>query len=94
MPEDDVIISANFEVLPSILISATPRAFVTRLTGSYDLLTIIVTVKYADGSTILHEELFTIVSNSAGTYQVNRYFVYVDVKSNTQIKACYIVSAL
>jgi len=35
--------------------------------------------------------VFTIANNSAGTYGVGGYKVYVDTKGNTQIRECYIV---
>jgi hypothetical protein len=73
-------------------ISATPSAFVTKLHGNENDLTITVTQTLADGSIRPITETFTIHNNAAGTYTVgSSYKVYVDTKGNTQIRDCRIV---
>jgi predicted phosphodiesterase len=72
-------------------VSATPDAFVTKLNGNQNDLTITVTDLYADGTTNAVTTTFKINNNAAGTYEVGGYKVYVDTKGNDQIRACYIV---
>ena len=72
-------------------VSATPSAFVTKLNGNMNDLTITVTELFSDGSTKKLTHTFSINNNSAGTYQVGNYNIYVDTKGNTQIRACYII---
>ena len=73
------------------LISAAPSAFVTKLNGNKNGLTITVTERFSDGTTKAVLATFSIDNNAAGTYQVGDYRVYVDTKGNTQIRTCYIV---
>jgi hypothetical protein len=72
-------------------VSATPSAFVTKLNGNMNDLTITVAELFSDGSTNDITQTFSINNNSAGTYQVDNYNIYVDTKGNTQIRACYII---
>ena len=39
-----------------------------------------------------YTETFVINNNSAGTYLVDEYEVYVDIRNNTQVRTCYIIS--
>jgi len=68
-----------------------PSAYVTKLNGNQNDLTIIVKEVYYDGSTVDFAKTFKINNNAAGTYTVGEYTVYVDTKGNDQIRACYIV---
>ena len=69
----------------------TPSAFVEKLNGNKNNLTITVTETNSDGTTDNITKTFSIDNNAAGTYVVGLYKVYVDTKGNTQIRACYIV---
>jgi poly(3-hydroxybutyrate) depolymerase len=73
-------------------ISVTPSAFVTRLNGNQNDLTITVTVEYKDGPPVVFTETFRIRNNAEGTYEVGPYSVFVDTKGNDQIRACRIVN--
>ena len=73
------------------LVSATASAYVTKLNGSQNDLTITVTEKYSNGSTNLIKTTVRINNNAAGTYTVGGYKVYVDTKGNDQIRECRIV---
>lgn len=77
---------------PVTVISATPTAYVEKLKGSRNNLTITVREKYSDGSVIDIKKTFLIENNSKGTYEVGEYKVYVDTQGNTQIREIYIVS--
>ena len=73
-------------------VGAKADAFVTKLNGNQNDLTITVTKLYADGSAIVAAtKTIKINNNAAGTYEVGGYKVYVDTKGNDQIRACYIV---
>ena len=74
-----------------VLYSATPEAFVTKLNGNQNDLTITVVELYADGSEILITETFIINNNSVDIYDIGGYMVYVDTKGNDQIRDCRIV---
>ena len=74
------------------LVSAVPSASVTKLTGNQNDLTIKITEKFSDGSTIVLSRTLKINNNAEGTYQVGGYEVYVDTKGNTQIRDCRIVN--
>ena len=74
-----------------ILVSASASAYVTKLNGNQNDLTITVTEKYSDGSTNLIKATVRINNNAAGTYTVGGYKVYVDTKGNDQIRECRIV---
>jgi hypothetical protein len=72
----------------------TVSAFVTKLNGNKNDLTIIVTEFNSNGVSNEIKKTFSINNNAAGTYQVGNYNVYVDTKGNDQIRACYISSAI
>jgi len=76
---------------PVTLVSATPSAYVTKLNGNKNDLTVTVTETYSDGTMEAFTKTFSINNNAAGTYDVGGYMVYVDTKGNTQIRECYIV---
>jgi len=77
---------------PVTLVSATPSAYVTKLNGNKNDLTVTVTETYSDGTTEVFTKTFSINNNAAGTYDVGGCMVYVDTKGNTQIRECYIVN--
>ena len=66
-------------------------AFVQKLNGNMNNLTIYVERVWPNGNVDSWEETFNINNNSAGTYIVGPYSVYVDTKGNDQIRACYFV---
>lgn len=74
------------------LVSATPSAYVTKLTGNMNDLTITVTESYSDGTKNDITVTLKINNNAAGTYQVGGYTVYVETKGNTQIHDIRIVN--
>jgi len=73
-------------------ISIHASAFVTKLNGNKNDLTVIVTHTYLDGAVSAVSEKFSINNNSAGNYAVGGYVVYVDTKGNDQIRACQIIA--
>ena len=77
--------------LDKTLIGVTPSAFVTKLNGNKNDLTITVTELFSNKSTNAITKTFSINNNAAGTYQVGNYKIYVDTKGNTQIRECYII---
>ena len=82
----------GLELAPSVtLISATPSAFVTKLNGNQNDLTITVKELYSDGSSESITATIKINNNAAGIYNVGNYKVYVDTKGNTQIREIFIV---
>ena len=74
------------------LVSVVPEAFVTKLNGNANDLTITITEELSDGTINTLVETFSIKNNAADTYTVGNYNVYVDTKGNTQIRDCYIIS--
>jgi len=74
-----------------IVVKAAASAFVTQLNGNKNDLTITVEETYANGSTVKTPKTFSINNNTAGTFAVGNYKVYVDAKNNGQIRECYIV---
>jgi len=72
------------------LVGAVPSASVKKLNGNKNELTVAVTETYSDGSTNKITKTFSINNNSAGSYHVGSYVVYVDTKGNDQIRQCYI----
>ena len=76
---------------PATIIYVIPTAFVTKLPGTQNLLTILLNVRYANGASVTFEQSFLIDNNSAGAFQVEGYRVFVDTKANTQIRACYML---
>ena len=73
------------------LVDVATSAFVTRLNGNQNMLTIIVAETYEYDNTVIITETFMIRNNAEGVYQVGDYSVFVDTKGNDQIRACYIV---
>ena len=73
------------------LVDITVEAFVTKLSGNQNELTITITEIYENDKINVITEIFKINNNAAGIYDVGEYKVYVDTKGNTQIRACYIV---
>ena len=76
----------------AVPVEVTPEAYINKLNGNKNELTIVITEYYRDGSTEVYTETFAINNNSADTYNVGAYKVYVDTKGNTQIRACYLVT--
>jgi len=85
----NITLVAVFELI--YVIEVTPSAFITKLNGNQNSLTITVTELYSDGAICTITETFAIDNNSAGTYNVGAYNVYVNTKGNTQVRECYIV---
>lgn len=73
------------------IVSASVSAFVTKLDGNQNDLTITVVENLSDGETNTIVKTLKINNNAAGTYDAGIYKVYVDTKGNTQIRECYIV---
>jgi len=73
------------------IIDVIPTAFVAKLSGNKNELTITVTELWSDGSNKRFTEKISIDNNAAGTYTVGGYKVFVDTKGNDQIRACNIV---
>jgi len=73
------------------IVDVKVSAFVTKLNGNKNDLTITVTEFRYDGKTNIIKQTFSINNNAADTYNVGPYKVYVDTKGNDQIRACYIV---
>jgi len=67
------------------------NAYVEKLTGNQNKLTITVTELYPDGTEKDITETFMINNNATDTYQVGGYRVFVDVKGNIQIRQAEIV---
>jgi len=73
------------------IVKVIPSAFVTKLNGNKNDLTITVTETLSDGTANTIRATFSINNNAAATYTVGGYKVYVDTKGNDQIRECYIV---
>jgi hypothetical protein len=73
------------------LVCAVPAAYVTKLAGGKNDLTITVSELYSDGSENETTNTFSIDNNAADFYTVGEYTVYVNTKGNTQIRGIYIV---
>jgi len=73
------------------VVSASPSAWVTKLNGNKNDLTITITEQLSNGSTNTLTQTFSINNNSADTYTIGSYKIYVDTTGNTQIRACYLV---
>jgi hypothetical protein len=83
------------------IVKVEATAFVTKLNGNKNNLTITVTEYYSDDSFYEIVKTFSIDNNAAGTYVVSdkeedkeetvSYTVYVNTKGNTQIREIYIV---
>ena len=86
---EDLTVTAQYE--PNF-VSATVSAYVTKLNGNKNDLTITVTELYFDGSTLTIEKTFRIDNNAAAQYSVGDYMIYIDTKGNTQIRDCRFVA--
>jgi len=73
------------------VVNRTTSAYVTKLNGNKNDLTITIIDEMSDGSVNTYRKTFSINNNAAGTYKVGPYSVYVDTKGNDQIRACHIV---
>jgi carboxylesterase type B len=71
--------------------SVTPTASVKKLNGNKNELTITINEELVCGNINVYTETFTIQDNSAGTYPVGNYNVYVSTQGNSQIRENYIV---
>jgi carboxylesterase type B len=92
--ESTIVLNAEYPKLMALkkqIVSATPEAFVTKLKGNKNDLTITVTERLRGEVINVYTETFTINNNAAGTYTVGIYKVYVNTKGNVQIRDCYIV---
>jgi len=74
-----------------MVVKVVPSAILTQLNGNKNDLTISVEETYANGSTATTSGTFLVANNSAATYTVGNYRIYVDAKNNGQIRECYIV---
>jgi hypothetical protein len=72
--------------------SVTLSAFVTKLSGNKNDLTITVTENLSDGTTDTFTKTFSIDNNAADLYAVGGYKVYINTKGNDQIHECYIIA--
>lgn len=84
----DLTVTALYE--PDYL-DASVFAYVEKLNGNQNKLTITVTEHYFDGSTKDITQSFMINNNAAAKYDVSPYTVYVNTKGNDQIRECYIM---
>jgi hypothetical protein len=73
------------------IIGLSADAYVKKLSGNMNALTITVTEFWSDGTKIYFTETFSISNNAADTYKVGDYSVYVNTKGNDQIRECRIV---
>jgi len=88
-----ITLSAMWEKIPAqdvVLVSATPSAYVTKLNGNQNDLTITIVEAYSNGVINTITVTLKINNNAAGTYAVGAYKVYVDTKGNDQIRDCHI----
>jgi hypothetical protein len=84
----DLTVTALYE--PTV-IGVTAEAFVVKMNGNKNELVITVTELWSDGTKKNLTESFMIDNNSAGTYTISGYRVYVDTKGNDQIRDCKVV---
>ena len=84
----DMTITAVY--LPN-LVDVKVSAYVTKLNGNKNDLTITVTEIYFDETLNTVTKTFSINNNAADTYIIGPYKVYVDTKGNVQIRDCRIV---
>ena len=88
----DIVAVNEEEQAPLAPPSITAEATVTKKSGNLNTLTIFVTVEYPHGGGIaIFMETFDVANNAVGIYKVDAYDVYVEIKGNDQIRACYIV---
>jgi len=69
----------------------TPTAYVLKLTGNKNELTITILGRFNGVQYKLISKTFLIDNNAAGTYQVGIFKVYVNTKGNVDIRECYII---
>ena len=67
-------------------VSVIASAYVEKLTGNKNNLTIVVTEYFYSGATRELSKTFSIDNNAADTYQVGPYSIYVNTKGNVQIR--------
>ena len=79
------------EAPPPVLAGKEASAFVTKLSGNQNDLTITVMESYSDGSTKPVTATVKISNNAVGTYNVGAYKVYVATKAVDQVTDCHIV---
>jgi carboxylesterase type B len=92
--ESTIVLNAEYPKLMALkkqIVSATPEAFVKKLSGSTNDLTITVTERLRGEVINVYKETFNINNNAENTYTVGIYEVYVNMKGNVQIRDCYIV---
>ena len=82
----DITLVADWEIN-----SYEVDAFVTKLNGNKNDLTITVIETDAYGVEFVYTKTFSIKNNEAGFYEVDRFYVYVDTKGNVKVQALYIV---
>ena len=70
--------------------NVTVSAFVKKLNGNKNDLTITLTEYYNSGRVEVYTKTFSINNNAVDTYDVVGYKVYVDTKGNDQIRDCYV----
>lgn len=77
---------------------ASVSAYVTKLNGNKNDLTITVIETYFNGTSFTHQtsaipsKTVAINNNAEGTYEVGGYNAFVNTKGNTQIRDCYLVA--
>ena len=89
----DITLTARWSptITDPILVSIDPSAKIEKQTGNKNNLKITIVGTYSDGSTkVLANTNYLISNNSADTYKVGVYNVYVATKGNDQIRECYI----
>jgi hypothetical protein len=86
-----IIVIVPDDIVEPVLVNTAPSAFVTKLTGNQNDLTITVKETYSDASVVIITKTIKINNNAAATYEVGDYKVYVDTKGNDQIRDCKIV---
>ena len=89
-----LVAAMNFDYLEARVIegSAWVDAYVTKLNGNKNDLTITIYEKWSDKSIRPIVETFSINNNAADIYDVDGYQIYIDTKGNTQVRECYIVA--
>ncbi|MCL2163949.1 MAG: hypothetical protein FWH55_06050, partial [Oscillospiraceae bacterium] len=90
-PDDFDKVTITLRPVP--LEKVTPTAFVTKLNGNKNDLTISVVELYANGMTKETTKTYSIDNNAAGTYAVGDHKVYVATSGNTNITAISVVSS-
>lgn len=71
------------------VVSATPAAYVMKMDVDLYYLTIFVVEKMSDGTINVRLNSARVGTNAVGTYPVGPYNVFVDIKNNVQVRACY-----